>query len=130
MTDQEELEQWRLIHILHGNVKPEHCWHQCHDDFCSRGCLNQKANVFRPEIMHGVEILRRHSDPRFPLIAGTAFNSRRGCPDGNLGKIGSTDKLCNDPVCAVTGCLEKPAYNFRELIKVARDEELIAALKK
>ncbi len=121
MNDQEELEQWRLIHILHGSAKPEHCWHRCHDDLCIRGCLNQKASFFRPEIMHGVEILRKQSDPRFPVMVPKIRMS---------GEDSCITSYCHDPVCQVVGCMEAPAYNFRELIKVAREEELLRVLKK
>ena len=121
MTEQEEVEQWRVMHILRGHVKPEHCRNQCTDDLCLRGCLNQRARLFRPEIMHGVEILRKRSDPRFPLMVPKIRMSGEDCCD---------HAACHDTVCQVVSCMEVPAYNFRELIKVSREEELITALKK
>ena len=121
MTEQEEVEQWRVMHILRGHVKPEHCRNQCTDDLCLRGCLNQRAALFRPEIMHGVEILRKRHDTRFPVMV-PKIRMR--------GEDSCNGLACYDTVCQVVGCMNAPAYNFRELIKVAREEELLRALKK
>jgi len=125
-----EDEQWRLMHILRGHTKLKHCDKICSDVLCLGGCLNQQAKLFRPEIMHGVKLIRESGSNKFPLTVLTAVDSRRACSNSKLGVVRSTDKFCDDPVCTVTGCLDVPAFYFREIIKIAREEELLEALKK
>jgi len=123
MTDQEETEQWRLMHVLSGDHrKPGLCSKQCGDPMCEIGCLRQGASeYFRAAIMHGVETLRLNGDSRFPLIVPTTQLSAKNCQNNTP---------CHDPVCQVVGCMSVPGYNFRELIKIAQQEKLIKVLQK
>ena len=120
MNEQEELEQWQLIHVLQGQLnKPGLCELQCGDPVCSTGCLRRSAHLnFRADIMHGVEIVRKRGDPRFPLVV----------PTGSMEHCKSN--YCHDPVCLVVGCMETPGFNFRDLIKIAQEEKLWKVLKK
>lgn len=109
------------MHILRGNHrKPGLCIVKCKDPICDYGCLRQLAKLaFRADIMHGVEIARNNGDPRFPFIVPA--NSIEHCIDGYL---------CKDSTCQVVGCMSKPGYIFRNLIKMAHNNKIIKALKK
>lgn len=122
MTEQEG-DHWQIMHVLRGNhLKPGLCSAPCEDPICQYGCLRQSAKTnFRAAIMHGVEVLRKQSDPRFPLMIPDTNIKREDC----RGFI-----TCRDPVCQVVGCMDIPAYNFRELIKIANDNKIIKALKR
>ena len=119
---EDEEEQMKLLHILSMPEKSKNdiCIRKCPDKLCNAGCLQQKAKQFRPQIMRGVKRHRElHLDSdKYPLYAGAAFESHRPCQGGNLGVIGSHDKICSDPVCGVTGCLDAAAWQFRYLIEL------------
>ena len=121
MNEEEELEQWKLIHVLSGELnKPGHCKLKCGDPTCGNGCLRQPANLyFRADIMHGVELVREEGGSRFPLVVPW-IGGKEHCNSG----------YCHDPVCRVVGCMEAPGFNFRDLIKRAQQEKLWKVLKK
>ncbi len=124
MTEEEkEIEQWQLMHALRGDhTKPGHCELKCGDPTCNTGCLRQEAAMlFRSDIMHGVEIARKNGSPLYPLTVPAA--SKKDCLRRPLSH-------CHDPVCQIVGCMERSAYNFRDLIKMAQENKLIKALKK
>lgn len=130
--EEKEEEDWKLMHVL---MMPEadktgFCKTKCTDIVCDHGCLRQNAKVFRPSIMHGIKIAREQGSNKYPLYVTVASDYNHHCPGGELGTIGSNQMICRDPVCQVSGCLNKPAFHFRRLIKLAMEEELIEALKK
>ena len=116
-----EDEQWELMHVLKGiHRTPGVCSTRCADPVCQAGCLRQLAKTnFRADIMHGVTIARNSGDPRFPFVVPA--NYKGDC-------VGPY--TCYDATCQVVGCMEKPGYHFRDLIKLAHDNKIIEALKK
>ena len=120
---QEELEkedeQAKLLHVLRlpPQTKFGICASPCEDPVCSIGCLQQRGTQFRPQIMQGIRICRERNWYKYPLYL-TAFEnqSKMPCPESPL-------EYCNDPVCNVSGCLKKPALNFRHLIRIALTEQ-------
>lgn len=119
----EELERWQLIHALkgHGLINYCHCAELCADPGCSTGCLNQDAqHTFRAEIMSGVKIIRNSGSNRFPI---TPIRGSRTC-------MNHPPAGCHDSLCQVVGCLRKPAFHFRDLIRLAQKEAIFNALKK
>jgi hypothetical protein len=134
MTDEEKLndEHWLTMHILSmsGRSTIGLCKERCVDPCCDYGCLQQSAKQFRPQIMHGIKYLREQGSDRFPLTAEVVYSDAHKCKGGDLGKVGTRDTYCKDPVCRVSGCLNRPAFQFRELIKIAAEQEIMNALKK
>jgi len=132
MTEEKKADQWGIIHALKGDHnKIGHCKEKCGDSLCDYGCLRRNAQIhYRASIMHAIAILRDLGSDEYPLNAGAYLDPRQECPGGNLGQVGSSKKICRDPVCRVTGCLYKPAHKFRELIKLDHDYQLFKALKK
>ena len=117
-------EEWTLLHALQGHDKNGHCVlnKRCADPVCESGCLGQNATEFRAQIMHGIAIARDQGDARWPESADYYMN-----PDGK--KCPTTGWQCVDAVCTVSGCLDVPAWKFRDLIKLERDEILFKALR-
>ena len=117
-----ELERWRLIHALkgHGFLEAKHCEEQCDDPQCISGCLNQHAYLFRAAIVQGITLARATNDPRYPPAI---IQTSRICTD-------HAPQYCHDTLCQVSGCLNRPAYLYRDIIKLASDEQLWKALKK
>ena len=138
MTPEEkEEEQWQTMHVL--LMGPRHrnglCVERCADNVCDAGCLNQKARHFRPAIMTGIKTLREQGDTRFPLTAAAAVGEYMECPTGTpitpRGRgLRPDSSLCSDPVCMVAGCLNKMAFQYREIIKAAQQADVVKALKK
>jgi len=116
---EKEDEQRKLMHILSLPEADKNgiCKVQCGDELCSHGCLQQKAGQFRPQIMQGIKICRERDWYKYPLYVDVFDNQvKRPCPENPL-------MHCSDPVCNVSGCLGKPAYNFRHLIRIALREK-------
>lgn len=138
MTPEEkEEEEWQIMHVL--LMGPRHknglCVKRCADNVCDNGCLNQKARHFRPAIMAGIKALREQGDTKFPLTAAAAVGEYMECPMGtpvaHRGQgLRPDSSLCSDPVCMVAGCLSKPAFQYRRIIKAAQQEKVWRALKK
>jgi len=119
----EELERWQIVHALkgHGLINYCHCAELCADPGCETGCLNQDAqHTFRHEIMRGVKIVRNSGSDRFPP---TVIVTGRKCTD-------HPKSSCSDSLCQIVGCLRKPAFNFRDLIRLAQKDLVFQALKK
>lgn len=120
MNVKEEADRWLVMHVLAGD--PNRCGvcsTRCEDPLCNKtNCLRRRASFFRTEIMHGVEAVRNYDPAKYPFIIPEEFKC--DCVD---------EYLCSDGTCQVVGCMAVPAYNFRELIKVAFDEKLFKALK-
>lgn len=126
-----EDKQWEIMHVLRDGNTGKCCSEKCGDPICDYGCLNLPAqNNFRAHIMHAIQSERDNGSNRFPLNVGAYLDPNQVCPGGTMGQIGSNKKICRDPVCRVTGCLYKPAWHYRELIKLDIDYQLIKALKK
>lgn len=123
MTKEEkELAQWQIIHALKGPDGIGRCEHKCGDPVCSIGCLRSAASGgWRPYIMKGIELARKNGSPLYPLVVPDQNRSVFKCSRG---------RYCVDSVCQVSGCLDVPAYKFRNLIKAAQHDEVITALKK
>ena len=126
MTPKEikEEEEWKLMHVLSMGPRHRHglCVERCADNVCDDGCLNQKAKHFRPAIMMGIKELREQGDDRFPFSAAHANNLLKTCP--------ATRATCSDAVCQVAGCLNIPAFHYRNIIKAADQAAVFKALKK
>lgn len=127
-----EEDQWEIMHVLKGATdKISQCSEKCGDPVCEYGCLRRDAQQhYRADIMHAIATLRETGSNEFPLNVGAYMEPNHRCTVGNLGIIGSNDKICRDPVCRVTGCLNRPAWRFRKLIKLEQDNKIIKALKK
>ena len=121
--EQESLEEQELLmHILPMGPADANgiCQKFCGDEMCNTGCLRQRAKVFRPQIMRGIKYLRNNMMDwdKYPLYVDAALKSPRKCEMYPKSE-------CLDPVCGVTGCLEKPAFHYRKLIAIAIREENI-----
>ena len=88
----------------------------------------------RGSIMRGIKLSREEGSNDYPYMVIDPLHKHKECKDGSvvIGRHGSTDvrQLCSDPVCKVAGCLSKPAWHYRELIKADHDDEIFRALKK
>jgi hypothetical protein len=121
--EQEKLEEQELLmHILRMGPADGNgiCVNKCSDELCNAGCTRQRAKCFRPQIMQAIKYLRNNMIDwdKYPLYADAALNPIRKCelyPNSD----------CLDPVCGVAGCLEKPAFYYRNLIAIALREEEI-----
>ena len=136
MAESDEHEQWKVMHALQGHLKNVPCAKQCADSLCQSGCLQQSAKVFRGDIMHGIEFARTQDGSKYPLTYTRAFaagalqcTGQRAC-DNVLAAHPFPGRACADPVCHVTGCMDVPAWHFRDLIKMASIVALMKALKK
>ena len=120
-----EDEQQKLIHILTMPDKDSLgiCTQACGDTVCSIGCLSQPAKIFRPQIMQGIRLCRERNwyKEDYPLYGMAA--RKMNCTEKPL-------QYCVDPVCMVSGCLERPAFHYRHLIQIAIQEEIINKLKR
>lgn len=112
-----EDEQAKLMHVLSlpevgkGGI----CLTHCGDELCSHGCLQQRAYNFRPQIMQAIKICRAEDWYKYPLYV----------PFENEDLVCSFAGRCKDPVCQVAGCLQKPAWEYRHLIRIALREKKI-----
>ena len=112
---------WELYHAMYaGSAVINRCNKQCSDPLCDYGCLGQSATTKRSEIMEGITVHRNQGGTGFPITLHTAEESKIKCAVGYL---------CKDPVCKVSGCMRRPAWRFREVIKLAYQERLMGALR-
>jgi hypothetical protein len=116
---EDEAEQLKLMHILKlgGTDKHGICLAKCDDEACNVGCLQQQAKIFRPQIMQGVRIYRERNWHKYPLYAESAFQTGKPCTREGMHIV------CKETVCGVVGCMERPAWQFRDLILLALREE-------
>ncbi len=103
---------------LEGFEQRLRCQESCADPVCKkRRCLNASGKGFRQELMLGVRRSRKLGKPDFPVtIVGTINGRKRqNCP----GARGS----CDDEVCKIIGCMDRPAYLFRDLLRLGYAEQ-------
>jgi len=130
-----ETEEWQLMHVLKGHVKSCHCAGRCGDPVCQAGCLQQSAKVFRGDIMHGIQISRDNGESTYPISAASMSGSLEctgQCAKDNViasHRTPAQTHICADAVCHISGCMDVPAWKFRDLIQMAVREELMKALK-
>lgn len=115
---EDEQEKLILIHALRMGQRDWFgiCNTSCGDKVCNAGCLGQKAELFRPQIIQAVKLWRDKNWDRYSCFSIYADKKvKRTCSKQNTCRF-------NDPICDVVGCMNIPAYNYRALIALALKE--------